>query len=100
MISGLFENFYHKGTRWRGSIAVISFILTKQIFLNVYCHGDWFYNQYIDKIDKTKYLNDDGTGVKQKHFKKTGMGCSSGYDPIQQMWDRDRKIARDNFGRK
>ena len=22
------------------------------------------------------------------------------YDPIQQMWDRDRKTARDNFGRK
>ena len=23
-----------------------------------------------------------------------------GYDPMQKMWDRDRKIARDNFGKK
>ena len=23
----------------------------------------------------------------------------SGCDPVQEMWDRDRKIARDNFGR-
>ena len=28
------------------------------------------------------------------------MGYTSGFDPVQQMWDRDRKIARDNFGRK
>ena len=28
------------------------------------------------------------------------MGCSSGYDPIEQMWDRDQKRARESFGRK
>ena len=22
------------------------------------------------------------------------------YDPTEQMWDKDRKIVRDNFGRK
>ena len=27
------------------------------------------------------------------------MRFSYGYYPIQKMWDRDRKIARDNFGR-
>ena len=25
---------------------------------------------------------------------------TSGYDPMQKMWDRDLKIARDNFGGK
>ena len=28
------------------------------------------------------------------------MRYTSGGDPIQEIWDRDRKIARDNFGRK
>ena len=28
------------------------------------------------------------------------MRYTSGSDPIHQMWDRDRKIARDNFCRK
>ena len=28
------------------------------------------------------------------------MRYTSGFYPIQKMWDRDRKIARDNFGRK
>ena len=28
------------------------------------------------------------------------MRYTYGCDPIQNMWDRDRKIARDNFGRK
>ena len=28
------------------------------------------------------------------------MRYTPGYDPIQLMWGRDTKIARDNFGRK
>ena len=28
------------------------------------------------------------------------MRYTSGCDTIQEMWDRDRKIARDNFGKK
>ena len=28
------------------------------------------------------------------------MGCTSDGDPIQEMWYRDRIIARDDFGRK
>ena len=28
------------------------------------------------------------------------MRYTSGCDPIQQFWDRDRKTARENFGRK
>ena len=27
------------------------------------------------------------------------MRCTYFGDPIQAMWDRDRKIARDNFGK-
>ena len=38
--------------------------------------------------------------MKPKHLLQRGMRYTPGYDPIQQMWDRDRKIERDNFGRK
>ena len=47
-----------------------------------------------------KYLDDDGTGVKPKHFLQRKIRYTSGGDQIQEMWDIDRKIARDNFGRK
>ena len=100
MIFGPFEKCFHGGTLWRGPRAVIYFILTKYIFLHFYHNRDQFYNRYINKTDKTKYIDGDGTGVKPKHFTKTGMRYSSGYDSIQKMWDRDWKIARDNFGRK
>ena len=67
MIFGPFEK-NHEGTLCRGPRAVISLILTKQIFLHFYRHEDWFYDQYINKTDKTKYLDDDGSGMKPKHF--------------------------------
>ena len=47
-----------------------------------------------------KNVDDDGTGVKPKHFLLRGIRYKSRCDQIQQMWDRDRKIARDKFGRK
>ena len=28
------------------------------------------------------------------------MRYTSGCDPLEEMWDRENKIARDNFGRK
>ena len=46
------------------------------------------------------YLNNDGTRVKPKHFLPRRMIYTSGGDAIQEMRDRYRKIARDNFGRK
>ena len=52
MIFGTFEKVYHEGTLWSGYRAVISFILTKQIFLHFFCHGDQFYNRYINTADK------------------------------------------------
>ena len=101
MIFGPFEKIYHEGTLWRGHRELISFVLTKQRFLHFYCRGDWFYNRYINKTIKTKYLDDDGSGVKPEHFPtKIGIRSSYGYDPIQKMWDRDLKITNHNFGRK
>ena len=50
--------------------------------------------------NRKTYLDDNGTGVKPKNFLQRGMRYTSGYDPIQQIWDRNWKIARDNFGRK
>ena len=58
--------FYHEGNLWRGHVAVVYFILTKQIFLHFYPHGDRFYKRYINK-KKKYYLDDDGTGVKPKN---------------------------------
>ena len=63
-----FEKCFHEVTLWRGSREVISFIITKQLFVHFYCHGDWFYKRYINKKTNTKYLDDDGYGVKPIHF--------------------------------
>ena len=38
--------------------------------------------------------------MKPKHHLQRGIIYTSSCDPIQQFWDRDRKISRDNFGRK
>ena len=65
-IFGPFEKKFHEGTIWSGYRAVIHFILTKQIFLHFFCHGDRFYYLYINTIAKLKYLDDDGSGVKPK----------------------------------
>ena len=67
MIFGPFEK-KNEGTLWRGHRAAIYFILTKQIFLHFYLNGNQFYNQYINKIDKKMYLDDDDTGVKPKNL--------------------------------
>ena len=52
MIFGPFEEKNHGATIWRGNRAIISFILTEQIFIYFYCHGDQFYDQYINETDK------------------------------------------------
>ena len=52
MVFGTFEKCFHEFTLWRGHRALISSIFTKQIFLHFYRHGYWFYNQYINKIEK------------------------------------------------
>ena len=100
MIFGPFEKVFHEGTFWSGYWAVISFILTKQIFLHFFRHGDWFYNRYKHTTYRLKYLDDDGYRVKPKIFLQRRMRCTYFGDPIQAMWDRDRRIARDNFGKK
>ena len=87
------------GRKSTTTTTVISFILTREIFLHLYRHGDRFYNRYINKTEK-RYLDDDDTGMKPKHFLQRGSRYTSGCDPIQKFWDRYRKIARDNFGRK
>ena len=60
MIFVPFKNVFNESTLWSGYRAVISFILTKQIPLNFFRHGDWFYTRYINKTDILKYLDDDG----------------------------------------
>ena len=65
MIFGPFGKKIHEGTLWRGYRAIISFILTKQIFLHLFQHRDRVYNRYINTTDK-KNIDDDGTGAKPK----------------------------------
>ena len=38
--------------------------------------------------------------MKPNHLLQRGLRYTYGYDPIQEMWYRNSKIARDNFGRK
>ena len=47
-----------------------------------------------------KYLDDDGYGVNPKHLLQRRMRCTYFGNSLQAMWDRDRKIARDNFVKK
>ena len=100
MIFGPFEKVFNEGTLWSGYRAVIYFIITKQIFLHFFRHGDRFYNRYINTADRLKYIDDDGSGAKPKNFLQIITRCKSFGYPIQEMWDRDSKIARDNFGKK
>ena len=64
MILGPFERCFHEGSLWRGHRAAMSFIFTKQKFVHLFFHWDWFYNRYINSKVKNKYLYDDGMGVK------------------------------------
>ena len=56
MVFGPFEKVFHEGTLWSGYRAVIFFILTKQIFLHLFHHGNHFYNRYLNSVDKKKYM--------------------------------------------
>ena len=94
MIFGPFEKYFHGGSLWRGHISVIYFILTKQIFLHLYFHDDWFYNLYINKTINTKYLDDNSSGAKPFFFTKTGIRCSFGYSSRSKMCDRHLKITK------
>ena len=40
----------------------------KKTIVHFICRGGWLYNRYINSTIRTKYLDDDGTGVKPKHF--------------------------------
>ena len=93
MVFGPFEKVFHEGTLWSGYIAVIYFILTKQIFLHFFRHENWFYNQYLNSVDKIKYLDDDGSGMKPNHALQRRMKKYSCCNPLQAMFDRDRKMA-------
>ena len=90
MVFGPFEKVLHEGTLWSGYRAVISFILTKQIFLHFFCHGNRFYNQYLNSVDKRKYLDDDGSGVKPNNALQIIKKKYSCCDPLKSMFDRDR----------
>ena len=94
MVFGPFENVFHEGTLWSGYRAVISFILTKQIFLHLFRHGNQFYDRYLNLVDKKKYIDDDGSGEKPKLEFQRRLLKYSRCDPIWAMFDRDRKEAR------
>ena len=90
----------HEDTLWSGYIAIIYFIHTKYIFLHFFRHGDQFYNRYINTADIKKYGDDGGSGVKPNHALQRSMKCIYFGDLLQEMFDRDRTMEKDNFGRK
>ena len=55
-IFGPFETVFQEGTLWSGYRALISFILTKTIFLHLFCHGDRFYKP-IYKYNRQKKVS-------------------------------------------
>ena len=68
MIFGPFENIFllwFSLERTHSSNILYSY---KTIFVNFFCHEDWFYNQYINSTIRTKYLDENVTGVKPKQF--------------------------------
>ena len=73
MVFGTFEKVFHEGTLWSGYRSVISFILTKQTFLRFYRHQDHFYDRYLNLVNKTNDIDNDGSGEKPKfgNSKKT-----------------------------
>ena len=56
MIVGPFEKVFREGTLWSGYRAVISFVLTKTIFLHFFRHGYRFYKRYINTTEKMSIL--------------------------------------------
>ena len=100
MLFGPFEKVFHEGTLWSGYRSLISFILTKQIFLHFCRHQDQFYDRYLNLVNNKNYIDDEFSGGKPKleiirrHVKYS---C---YNPLQSMLDIDFKVARQNFGRK
>ena len=66
----------------------------------------YIYNQYIKSEIRTEYLDEDGTGVKPKQpFTKYYKGRMSWYginqySSIGEIWGRNMKRPRQNFGRK
>ena len=72
----------------------------KQFFLISFVMGISFITDKNSKT-RTKYLDDDGTGVKPKHFiSKTGKKQNFGYNSRRKMLDRDPKKTIDNYARK
>ena len=52
VVFGPFEKVFHEGTLWSGYRSVISFILTKQIFLHFYRHANQFYDRYLNSVNR------------------------------------------------
>ena len=57
-------------------------------------------DRYLNSVYKRKYRDDDGSGEKPNHALQRRMKKYSCCDPLQAMFDRDRKVAKQNFGRK
>ena len=79
-VVGQFEICFHEGYLCRGHWSVISFITHKLIFVYFNSHGDIFYNIYMKSVTRTKYMDDDGKGVKPKQtFTKEYRGRMRAY---------------------
>ena len=62
-------------------------------------HGNHFYDRYLNLVEKN-YIDDDGYGEKPKLKFQRRLLKYSRCDPIRAIFDRNRKKARQNFGKK
>ena len=85
MVFGPFENKINEGTLWSGYRSIISFILTKQIFLHFYRHTNQFYDRYLNLVNRKNYIDDDGSGEKPKLEIQRRFMKYSCCDPLQAM---------------
>ena len=59
--------------------------------MHFFRHGDWFYNRYTNSTIRTKYLDDNGTGVKPKYIFLiiNRKNCQFDYNSRGKIWYND-----------
>ena len=85
---------------------MLLFILHKSIFIHFVHNGTIFYEKYIKSKHKTKYIDDDGSGVfpkqqvRKKYNSKYQLTYSNWYYVMKHDYIKDTRIRWTYSGRK
>ena len=105
-VIGYFDKILHEGSIWTGHRAVLSFILHKSIFIHFVHNGTRFYEKYTSSKNKTKYIDDDGSGVfpkqqvRKNYNSKYQLTYSNRYYVMKHDYIKDTRISQTYSGRK